>query len=168
MYHVATEASQMALLTFMLTQLALYRTGDTDSTSPHFYLIPYALPPHLAASTRELDRLDMPDPGSADGLSWIPACPPTIAEEAALDRVDARVAGHSLHQFDHMVQKGNAVLKDLTYGFEFGRALSIQRYRFHKLLLDAIAFIQSYPQGGALLQPFGYADWRVRSGTCRL
>ena len=152
-YHFATEASQMAFLTFMLTQLALYRTGDTDSMNPHFYLIPYALPPHLAASTRELDRLDMPDPGSADELSWIPACPPTIADEAALDRVAARVAGHSLHQFDPMFQKGTAVLMDLTYGFEFGRAIPINRPRFHKLLLDVITFIQSCPQGGALLQP---------------
>ena len=71
----------------------------------------------------------MPDPGSADGLSWIPACPPTIADEAALDRVAARVAGHSLHQFDPMFQKGTAVLMDLTYGFEFGRARPINRPR---------------------------------------
>ena len=118
----------MAFLSFMLTQLALYRTGDTDSMSPHFYLIPWR-------------------------LSWIPACPPTIAEEAAHDRVAARGAGHSLHQFDHMFQMGTAVLMDLTYGFELGRALSIQRHRFHKLLLDVIAFIQSCPRGGALLQP---------------
>ena len=95
----------------------------------------------------------MPDPGSADELSWIPACPPTIAEEVALDRVAARVAGHSLHQFDPMFQKGTAVLMDLTYGFEFGRALPITRPRFHKLLLAVITFIQSCPQGGALLKP---------------
>ena len=42
---------------------------------------------------------------------------------------------------------------DLTYGFEFGRALSTQRHCFHILLLDVIAFIKSCPQGVALLQP---------------
>ena len=82
-----------------------------------------------------------------------PSLPPTNVEEAALDRVAARVAGHSLHQFDPMFQKGTAVLMDLTYGFEFGRALSIQRHRFHKSSLDFISFIQTCPQGGALLQP---------------
>ena len=138
----------------MFAQTALYRLGDTSSMHPHFHLIPYALPTQLADTRNALDRFEVL---GDDGITWVPAYPPSADELTAIDAVEARIAGHSLHNFEPLLQGGHAILIDLAPGWELANGLGPDKFKFHTLFHELLDFITKCPQRVALLQPLEMA-----------